>query len=870
MNWSLLFPYFYIRQILRRMRNFIITLVFSLFVGTAFSQQSPIDNQMEAREFNFTSFNSHHTDNTVDAELQILVPDSFRNHPEYGKLPFNCGLDTVIELIDRRDEFSRTLVKKGTEGKIIYVQKGYFPLHYRDANGWWRTIDEYIHADSPSGLFTALDQPCPTSIDANAGLATVSNGTTVLRFNRNIELFFEDPNGNRTSLGQASWTNYTAGSEGVKVIDAWAGIDIEMIVSGGKIKTNYIVKNPMQFSAGWLVFEDHPDLPAGMTANFVTNQTDAYGLNYNPINVLDANNLVNYTLGQAIGYDHSGNLALNQNFGCKLGASNEWQIYVPTGWIGNTSLVFPLVIDPLVSTTGTLLQAAITGSYQEPTGLFTSSCNYNLTVATPANCTITNILASFTYVAQNGAVLCQGATKYTYGACVSPAGVGFYWFCNNCVFAGTCTGTNTPLFADFTSCVPAPQCVPYNMAFTLQFFARSVTAGACSNFFIGAGSNWVMTIEGQTVAQPVAPVSSNGTTICLGTSTTLTANGQYGVPGYTYLWNPGALTTQSITVSPAATTTYTCTITDACGQTAINTITITVNTANTLTPLPTFSIALSPPSGTPCPVTATVTYTGTNNYGGGAETYQWSFGGSSSIIGVTSGSANAPPYGGPYTVVYNTAGTYALSVTIFKGGLCATTTQTIIICAVLPVEMLSFDATYKPTEAGTQLNWITASESNNSRFIVERSTDGSTIEEVGVVYTKAIDGNSIEQISYDYFDATVLTEGFYYYRLKQIDENGTYEYTDWKVVEVHPSQDAFFARPTITTDKVMVGFYSTGKEPAQMTITDSQGKIVYQSSIVPTEGMNLNQLDVHTYTEGVYYIHISNGEKEYNGRFVKQ
>ena len=78
---------------------------------------------------------------------------------------------------------------------------------------------------------------------------------------------------------------------------------------------------------------------------------------------------------------------------------------------------------------------------------------------------------------------------------------------------------------------------------------------------------------------PQPLVWSNNDTICIGEQSTLTATPS--TPGGTYLWTPGGQTTQSITVSPAVTTAYTCSFTDTNGCTHDSIGTVVVN------PLPT-------------------------------------------------------------------------------------------------------------------------------------------------------------------------------------------------------------------------------------------------------------------------------------------
>ena len=89
----------------------------------------------------------------------------------------------------------------------------------------------------------------------------------------------------------------------------------------------------------------------------------------------------------------------------------------------------------------------------------------------------------------------------------------------------------------------------------------------------------------------------------------------------------------------------------------------------------------------------------------------------------------------------------------------------------VPVELTSFAASV----AGTNVNlsWITASELNNQGFEVERSTDSNQWEQIGFVEGK---GTSTDMNYYSYSDSK-LAEGTYYYRLKQIDFDGTYEYS---------------------------------------------------------------------------------------------
>ena len=96
---------------------------------------------------------------------------------------------------------------------------------------------------------------------------------------------------------------------------------------------------------------------------------------------------------------------------------------------------------------------------------------------------------------------------------------------------------------------------------------------------------------------------------------------------------------------------------------------------------------------------------------------------------------------------------------------------------VIPVELTSFTATVNDSEV--LLSWTTATEVNNGGFDVERNS-GEGFEAVGFVPGF---GTTTELRSYNFTDTDVQA-GTYTYRLKQVDLDGTFEYSDELVVEV--------------------------------------------------------------------------------------
>ncbi|MDP2363971.1 MAG: S8/S53 family peptidase, partial [Ignavibacteria bacterium] len=101
----------------------------------------------------------------------------------------------------------------------------------------------------------------------------------------------------------------------------------------------------------------------------------------------------------------------------------------------------------------------------------------------------------------------------------------------------------------------------------------------------------------------------------------------------------------------------------------------------------------------------------------------------------------------------------------------------------VPVELTLFNAVY----AGgvVNLGWITATELNNFGFEVERRDDNSSFEMIGFVSGT---GTSTNRITYNYIDEN-LSSNRYYYRLKQIDFDGTFDYSQEVLVDIQQLSD---------------------------------------------------------------------------------
>ncbi|MDY0082372.1 MAG: zinc-dependent metalloprotease family protein [Ignavibacteriaceae bacterium] len=101
----------------------------------------------------------------------------------------------------------------------------------------------------------------------------------------------------------------------------------------------------------------------------------------------------------------------------------------------------------------------------------------------------------------------------------------------------------------------------------------------------------------------------------------------------------------------------------------------------------------------------------------------------------------------------------------------------------VPVELTMFTA--ERLEAGVLLSWETATETNNSGFEVERSRDSENFASIGFVPGK---GTTTQKSNYSFID-TDIEIGSYYYRLKQVDFDGTYKYYNVVTVDAGLPKD---------------------------------------------------------------------------------
>jgi hypothetical protein len=166
------------------------------------------------------------------------------------------------------------------------------------------------------------------------------------------------------------------------------------------------------------------------------------------------------------------------------------------------------------------------------------------------------------------------------------------------------------------------------------------------------------------------------------------------------------------------------------------------------------------------------------------------------------------------------------------------------------VELTAFTATPAgPTTV--RLAWTTASEKNSAAFEVERSPDGKTFARIGTV---AAAGSNSSARSYELLDTNLPThQSTIYYRLKQLDADGTFAYSPVRVV---PRPGAGAAGPSLYPNPARGGAATlTGTLPdTVVTVTDALGRPV-TSTIADASGTAALDLPAGLPT-GVYLVRV--------------
>jgi hypothetical protein len=160
----------------------------------------------------------------------------------------------------------------------------------------------------------------------------------------------------------------------------------------------------------------------------------------------------------------------------------------------------------------------------------------------------------------------------------------------------------------------------------------------------------------------------------------------------------------------------------------------------------------------------------------------------------------------------------------------------------LPVTLVSFSATR--TDANAKLVWATASEKNNRGFEVQVSNDGKTFRTLSFVASQG--SNSTTKLDYTYTDTEAGKTGVRYYRLHQIDFDGTDSYSPVRAVSFDgagslAAELSIYPNP-VTGDDTRLLIQTSEVGNARLRITDLMGRTIIDQAITTANGSTETKL----------------------------
>lgn len=215
----------------------------------------------------------------------------------------------------------------------------------------------------------------------------------------------------------------------------------------------------------------------------------------------------------------------------------------------------------------------------------------------------------------------------------------------------------------------------------------------------------------------------------------------------------------------------------------------------------------------------------------------------------------------PYIKFY---GDYTLQITTSTG---CTGTGSLTVSSscgsVLATSLLNF--TVQKDGNSALLNWSTANEVNNDHFEVERSADGTNWVFIGRIQGHT---NSSTVQNYSYIDALPLN-GTNYYRLKQVDVNGGFNYSVTRLANF-TGLTALRVYPSPSTDHIVISFIHDKNEAAGLLIIGEDGRVIMSKTQSLVNGNNTITINyTGNMADGLYLLKINAASKIYASKFIK-
>lgn len=285
------------------------------------------------------------------------TPASYLAHPEKGQTQLqNPFMQNSYELIHKRTAYERFFMNPC--GSQTYVLSN-TPLHYKDKDGWWRTIERAFDANKNAPhIYELRQQSKPVSFNAES--LAISIGTSPdkkFSLSNALSLVQKDAQGQIISVLNVSdyYTEVSSQPAKAYVTKIYDGIDMTVDFSESIIKSNYIIHCTyfLDNNAAYVLFRDVVEVPEGWALTAGNEDISATKTSATSLVLKDESGHKQLRFLQPIYTDASEKRTLatiEGRFHVKKKSKNSYYVdlAVPASWLRDSLRVFPLTIDPIV------------------------------------------------------------------------------------------------------------------------------------------------------------------------------------------------------------------------------------------------------------------------------------------------------------------------------------------------------------------------------------------------------------------------------------------------------------------------------------------------------------------------------------------
>jgi len=178
----------------------------------------------------------------------------------------------------------------------------------------------------------------------------------------------------------------------------------------------------------------------------------------------------------------------------------------------------------------------------------------------------------------------------------------------------------------------------------------------------------------------------------------------------------------------------------------------------------------------------------------------------------------------------------------------------------LPVKFLNFSATKNNNSA--ILNWSVENENTlTDRYEIERSSNGVSFEKI-VTISALSNGRSGNTYSYIQQNlSSIKNSGVIYFRIKQIDKDGKFVYTDIKNIRLNTKGILVGVYPNPIKQNTTLSFDLVENSRVNYSITDAAGKMIEAYQVQGFKGSNIKTLNLGKYAAGAYTLKVQAGDE---------